>query len=100
MTKVKLNKEDVLHIARLCSLELSEDEIKRLSSMLGEAIDYIKILQELPTDKVAETYQVTGQTNVFQGENEPENTLTPEEAVANAKEVIRGMIATKAVFNR
>ena len=100
MIKGKLTREEVLHIADLCALKLNEEEIEKLGSMLSETIDYIKILDELDTQKVSETYQVTGMTNIFQRDSEDNTTLTKEQALANAKEVIRGMMATKAVFER
>ena len=66
MTKEKISKEQVLHIANLCNLTLSEKEIDKLSEMLTDTVDYIKILEELDTSNTLETYQVTGKTNVFQ----------------------------------
>jgi aspartyl/glutamyl-tRNA(Asn/Gln) amidotransferase C subunit len=100
MAKEKLTTTQVLHIARLCDLTLSDDEVKKLSEMLTEAIDYIKILEELDTTNTPETYQVTGLVNVFQSKADKNTTLSKDDALANAKEVIKGMIATKAVFER
>lgn len=98
MTRKKLSKEEVLHIADLCDLTLSEEEIDKLSEMLTDAIVYIKILDELDTEDLQETYQVTGNNNVFQKKGDHDNTLDQNEALSNAKEIERGMFATKAVF--
>jgi Asp-tRNA(Asn)/Glu-tRNA(Gln) amidotransferase C subunit len=68
--------------------------------MLGDALDYIDVLNELNTEKVSETYQVTGLTNVFQKDGEKVTTLSQKEALSNASEVIDEMFATKAIFNR
>lgn len=100
MTKKKINKEEVLHISELCNLPLTEEEIKRLEEMLGDALDYIDVLNELNTEKIPETYQVTGLTNVFQKDGEKVTTLSQKEALSNASEVIDEMFATKAIFNR
>lgn len=100
MAKKKLTREEVVHIAQLCNLTLSEVEIDKLSEMLGETIDYIEVLKELETENVKETYQVTGLENVFQDENESNTTLSKKEALSNAHEVIEGKFATKAVFDR
>ncbi len=100
MSKEKLTREQVLHVADLCNLTLSDDEISKLSEMLTDAIDYIKVLEELDTSSTVETYQVTGLTNVFQKDEEKETTLSQKEALRNAKEVIKDMIATKAIFER
>ncbi|MBP7928115.1 aspartyl/glutamyl-tRNA amidotransferase subunit C [Patescibacteria group bacterium] len=95
-----LSQNDVLHISKLCNLALSSEEIEKLSQMLSETIDYIAVLDELDTSKVAETYQVTGLTNVFQVQDSTSNTLTQAEALSNAHEAIKNMFATKAVFDR
>lgn len=100
MTKEKISKEQVLHIANLCNLTLNEKEIAKLSEMLTDTVDYIKILEELDTKDTPETYQVTGKTNVFQKDNEKKTTLSQKEALSNAKEEIKSMFATKAVFDR
>lgn len=100
MSQKRLSKQQVLHIAQLCDLTLSEEEIEKLSHMLTDAIDYVEILEELDTEKVEETYQVTGLHNVFQEPAEKQTTLSQQEALSNAKEVIKDMFATKAVFER
>ena len=100
MTKEKISKEQVLHIADLCNLTLSEEEIEKLAEMLTDTVDYIKILDELDTKNTPETYQVTGKTNVFQKDSEKATTLSQKESLSNAKEVIKEMFGTKAVFER
>jgi len=100
MAKEKLTRKQVLHIATLCNLTLTDEEINKLSEVLTDAIDYIRILEELDTTGTHETYQVTGLVNVFQKDEEKSTTLSQKEALANANEVIKDMIATKAVFER
>ena len=56
------------------------------------------VLNELDTDDVAETYQVTGNKNVFMGQNHPITTLAKAEALANAAEQVDDLFATKAVL--
>ena len=100
MTKEKISKEQVLHIADLCNLTLTGEEMDKLSEMLTDTIDYIKILDELDTSEIKETYQVAGKTNVFQSENDKNTTLSQSESLLNAKKVIKDMFSTKGVFDR
>ena len=100
MTKEKISKEQVLHIADLCNLTLNKEEIDKLSEMLTDTVGYIKILEELDTNNVKETYQVTGKTNVFQENDEKNTTLSQKEALSNAHRVIKKMFSTKGVFDR
>ncbi len=100
MNTKKLSREEVLYIANLSNLKLSEDEQDSLGEKLTETIDYIKVLEELDTSKVTETFQVTGLTNVFQKEEEKSETLTKEEALSSTGERIKDYFGTKAVFER
>ena len=95
----KVTKEDVKRIALLCRLEVTEEEISLFSKLFTETLKYMDMLNELDTTGVAETYQVTGLTNVFQ-KTDQKTTLTKKEALSNASEVVDGYFATKAVFER
>ncbi|MFA7286158.1 MAG: Asp-tRNA(Asn)/Glu-tRNA(Gln) amidotransferase subunit GatC [Patescibacteria group bacterium] len=58
-----LTKEDVIHIATLARLDLSEAEIDSIQGELSKIIAYIDELQEVVVTGVEETAQVTGLTN-------------------------------------
>ena len=60
----QLTKEDILHLANLVRLELSENEIKDLQAQLCDTINYIKNLSELDTDSVKEIIHNTQAKNV------------------------------------
>lgn len=95
-----LEKKDVEHIAELCSLKLASQEIKKLSQMLTDTLDYIGLLEELDTKNVLETYQVNGLTNVFKNDSAASTTLSKKGALSNASEEIDGKFGTEAVFER
>lgn len=60
-----LSKEQVEHIAGLSRLELTEEEKEKYGSQLSAVLGYIDQLQEVATDDVQPTAQVTGLVNVF-----------------------------------
>ena len=99
MTSKTVTKEHVKKIAELSKLELTNEETEKFAEMFSETLQVIDVLEELDTSSVPETYQVTGLTNVFQAK-ENKATLTKEQVLKNAKEVIRDLIATDAVFDR
>lgn len=99
MVEAKITKEQVKHIAKLCELTLSQEEEQKLSKMFTDTIEYIQVLDELDVSKVTETYQVTGQTNVFMVNEENKATLSHKEALKNASDPLRGHFATKGVFD-
>lgn len=100
MAKTLITKEQVVKIAALCKLQLSEAEVEKFSRLFSETLQVIDVLNELDTSKVPETYQVNGLTNVFQKDDENVATLTKEEVLKNAKRVEKGLFATEAVFDR
>lgn len=92
----KVTKEDVKHVAMLCKLDLSDQELEKFSQLFTETIQYISKLDELDTGKVKETYQVTGLTNVYGSDNVA--TLSKETALSNAPQTQRDLFVTKAVL--
>lgn len=64
----KLTREDVLKLARLARLELSEDEIESFRSELSEILQYVEQLQNVEVDGLKPTNQVTGLTNVMRSD--------------------------------
>jgi len=63
-----ISEDQVKHVAKLARLKLTDKEVKKFTGQLGDVLDYMKILEEADTSKVAETSQVTGLTNVSQAD--------------------------------
>lgn len=60
-----ITKEEVLHIAKLARIDLSEDDIKRYQNQLSDILEYVEQLQTLDTDGVKATAQITGLENIL-----------------------------------
>ena len=65
---MSLSIEEVRKIAELSRLKLSSDEEKRYAETISAVLDYMKILNEVETDAVEITSQVTGLTDVFRSD--------------------------------
>jgi len=98
MAEKIISKEEVKKIADLSGLDIS-GQSEKLSDILSDTLDYVKTLEKLDTSGVEETFQVTGLTNVFQGD-EKSDSLKKDEALYNAHEEINGLFSTKPVFDR
>ncbi|HEX4775028.1 MAG TPA: Asp-tRNA(Asn)/Glu-tRNA(Gln) amidotransferase subunit GatC [Candidatus Saccharimonadales bacterium] len=61
----KLTREDVLKLARLARLELSDTEIEEYREELSQILDYVEQLQGVDVKALKPTNQVTGLTNVM-----------------------------------
>ena len=60
-----ITRKDVLHLAELSNLRLSEDQIEPLIKDLDNIVCYISQLDELDTDGVEPTYQCFDMQNVW-----------------------------------
>ncbi|HOD01442.1 MAG TPA: Asp-tRNA(Asn)/Glu-tRNA(Gln) amidotransferase subunit GatC [bacterium] len=98
MSERTISKEEIRELAVLANLEISKEE-ERLSEALSETLDYVKVLGELDTSGVGETFQITGLSNIFQDDSRSDS-LSKEEALFNAHSEVNGLFSTKAVFNR
>ena len=78
-----ISKEEVLHVARLARLALSEDEIDRLTEELGEILDAVGIVAELDLADVPPTSHPLDVVNVWD-EDEPRDSLNLDDVFANA----------------
>ena len=72
---MEIKREDILHLAKLSDISLSEDEIKNLGNDLQSIIKYISQLDGLNTDGVEPTYQVFEMKNVWR-----EDEIIPQDA--------------------
>lgn len=61
---MKLSREDILKLAKLSRLQLSEDEILRFQEELSAILDYVQQLESVNTEGLQPTYQVTGLTTL------------------------------------
>jgi aspartyl-tRNA(Asn)/glutamyl-tRNA(Gln) amidotransferase subunit C len=60
-----IDREQVLHVARLARLELSEDEVQRMSSELSAVLDHIQVIGELDLHGVPPTTHVVEVSNAL-----------------------------------
>ena len=63
-----IKREDILHLAELSELSLSEEEIVSLGKDLQGIIGYISQIGELDTTDIEPTYQVFEMENVWRAD--------------------------------
>jgi aspartyl-tRNA(Asn)/glutamyl-tRNA(Gln) amidotransferase subunit C len=80
-----ITREDVLHVARLARLALTEEEIERLGSQLNAILDAVGKVAELELEDVEPTSHPLALVNVW-AEDEPRPSLPLESALANVPE--------------
>jgi len=80
---VKLTREQVLHIAELAKLGITEEETELFAAQLSEILEYAERLNELDTDAIPPTAQAIPLRNVMR-DDVAETSLSPSEALENA----------------
>lgn len=93
----KITEKEVLRIAKLANLSLSEEEVACFAGQLSETLDYIAELEQIKIQDIEATFQTTGLTNIFR-EDEIKPGLTREEALSSSKNTYKGYFKVKSVF--
>ncbi len=94
---MKITKQEVKRVAALARLELSEEEIEKLTPQLDNILSYVAKLDELDTTGVPVTTHTQSQVNAFR-EDEVRESLPREKALANtAKENGEAFVVPKVV---
>jgi aspartyl-tRNA(Asn)/glutamyl-tRNA(Gln) amidotransferase subunit C len=85
-----LSREQVLHVARLARLELSEDEVERFAGELSKVLDHIGTIAELgDLADVAPTSHVVALENVLRAD-EPRPSWPRDVMLENAPDAADG----------
>ncbi|MCP9486735.1 MAG: Asp-tRNA(Asn)/Glu-tRNA(Gln) amidotransferase subunit GatC [Gaiellaceae bacterium MAG52_C11] len=78
-----ITREEVLHVAKLARLELSGDEVERLTLELGAILEAVGKVAELDLDDVPPTSHPLELVNAWR-EDEPYDSLGLDAVFANA----------------
>ncbi len=99
MTKKTLTIAEVEHVAKLARIELSESEKKKFQQQMATILDYIDKINEVDTEKVEPTWQVTGLENV-QRPDKAQVFMENERLIDAAPDSQDQQIKVKAVFSK
>jgi len=80
---MKLSREEVLHIAALAKLGLTDNDVEKMSEQLSNILENFEALQKVDTSNVPPTAQSIDLKNVLM-DDEIKASLTQEEVLANA----------------
>jgi len=83
----QISNDDVRHLAQLSSLQLPDDEVDALRQDITAILSYVDQLDELNTDGVEPTYQVTGLENVWREDEVVSDVVTRQELLSLAPNV-------------
>ena len=84
-----IDREQVLHVARLARLELSDDEVERMAAELGSILENVERIGELDLAGVEPTAHVVPLENVLRAD-EPRPSLPRDVALEQAPDPAAG----------
>ena len=94
----KLSTADVLKLARLARLKLSDAEVEQFRKEISEILAYVEQLQSVNVDKLEPTYQVTGLKNVTRPDKPVDYGATQKDLLKNVPELEGSYIKVKRVL--
>ena len=80
---MSISRDEVLHVARLARLALTDEEVERLTRELGAILDAVSVVAELDLADVPPTSHPLDLVNVWD-EDEPRASLPLDDVFANA----------------
>ena len=95
---MKLDRDQVLHIAELAKLALTSEETDLFAEQLSEILAYFEILDRLDTSAIPPTAQVIQLRNVTQAD-EVRASLSPDQVLANAPRRKDNFFLVRPIFD-
>lgn len=94
---MQVSREEILHIAKLANLNLSEEEVEKYKDNLQEILNFAQVVNNAKVDGLKETIGANDAVNVFR-KDEIKEPLDREELLQNAPESQEGMFKIPKVI--
>ena len=95
----RISPSDVLHVAKLARLNLSDEELERFTTQLCDVLDYASEIDSLDTGEVEPTSHPYPLVNVMR-KDEAAPTLSAEEALSQAPAAEEGQFRVPPILMR
>ncbi len=95
----KLSRDDILKLAHLARLELSESEIDEYASELSEILQYVTMLSSVEVDDLTPTHQVSGLINITRQDETIDYGYDPSDLLENLPAKQDNQIKVKRMIN-
>ncbi|RAL24364.1 Asp-tRNA(Asn)/Glu-tRNA(Gln) amidotransferase subunit GatC [Thermoflavimicrobium daqui] len=92
-----ISKEEVVHVATLSRLKLTEEETEQYTKQLNDILQFAEKLNQLDTEQIEPTSHVLPIENVLR-DDEVRPSIPREKALLNAPDQKNGMFRVPAVF--
>jgi aspartyl-tRNA(Asn)/glutamyl-tRNA(Gln) amidotransferase subunit C len=94
----KLSPEDVLKLARLARIDLTEDELQEFAGEFDAILAYVEKLQSVEVEGLEPTTQVNGLKNVMRSDEIVDYGYKPEDLLKNVPQTQDDLIKVKRMI--
>jgi aspartyl-tRNA(Asn)/glutamyl-tRNA(Gln) amidotransferase subunit C len=93
-----LTREQVLHVARLARIGLTDADVEKFQQQLSSIMEHFDVLSRIDTTGVEPTTHTLPLVGVM-GQDEPRDSLTSDQVLANAPLEHDGYLRVRAVLD-
>lgn len=94
----QITKDDVLKLAKLSNIKLSQDEVDKFVIELDAIVKYVEQIDSVETDDLKPTDQVTGLQNVMRQDEVVDYGISQEQLLKNLPNREKNYIKVKRVL--
>lgn len=94
----KLTRDDVLKLARLARIDVSDEEVDEFTREFSEILQYVEQLQTVDVKGLEPTSQVTGLTNVTRDDVITDYGYTTDDLLKNVPKKEKDLIKVKRMI--
>jgi aspartyl-tRNA(Asn)/glutamyl-tRNA(Gln) amidotransferase subunit C len=93
-----LTRDDVLKLAKLARLQLSDAEVDEFTSEFAEILQYVEQLQGIDTEGLKPTNQVSGNVNVMRDDEVRSYGYEPRDLLKNVPSIEDNQLKVKRMI--
>lgn len=94
----KLTREDILKLARLARLSLTDEEVERFTNEISAILEYVEQLSKVDITGLEPTSQVTGLQDVMRSDVVIDYGISTDELLKNVPHTEGGQIKVKRMI--
>ena len=94
----ELTREDVLKLARLARLDLTDEELETFRSEISQVLQYVAQLEDVDVSGLEPTSQVTGLKNVMREDEVIDYGISPADLLRLAPKTQDGNVKVKRMI--
>jgi aspartyl-tRNA(Asn)/glutamyl-tRNA(Gln) amidotransferase subunit C len=97
-SKSVISKDEILQLAKLSNIELSDEEVEKYQTEVASILEMIAKLNEIDTEGVEPTYQVSGNKNVMREDEISEDIVGASDLLSLSPKTEKGQIKVPKVL--